>query len=63
MKKYKVPAIAFFSHNNQYGLMKNEPRHEKTCLRGLRPGKAQTSLRSHSDYLHSSYLGHSGIAG
>ena len=25
-----------------------EPRHEKTCLRGLRPGKTQTSLRSHT---------------
>ena len=23
-----------------------EPRHEKTCLRGLRPGKTQTGLRS-----------------
>ena len=25
----------------------NEPRHEKTCLRGFRPGKTQTGLRSH----------------
>ena len=24
-----------------------EPRHEKTCLQGLRPGKTQTGLRSH----------------
>ena len=24
-----------------------EPRHEKTCLRGLRPGKTQISLRSY----------------
>ena len=24
-----------------------EPRHEKTCLRGFRPGKTQTGLRSH----------------
>ena len=23
-----------------------EPRHEKNCLRGLRPGKTQTGLRS-----------------
>ena len=28
---------------------KNEPRHEKTCFRGLRPGKTQTSLRSYRD--------------
>ena len=25
----------------------NEPRHEKTCLRGFRPGMTQTGLRSH----------------
>ena len=24
-----------------------EPRHEKTCLRGLRPGKSQTGLLSY----------------
>ena len=24
-----------------------EPRHEKTCFRGFRPGKTQTGLRSH----------------
>ena len=24
-----------------YSLYANEPRHEKTCLRGLRPGKTQ----------------------
>ena len=24
-----------------------EPRQEKTCLRGFRPGKTQTGLRSH----------------
>ena len=24
----------------------NEPRHEKTCLQGLRPGKTQTGLLS-----------------
>ena len=30
---------------------KNEPRHEKTCLRGLRPGKTQTGLLSNSDQL------------
>ena len=26
-----------------------EPRHEKTCLRDLRPGKAQTGLLSYGD--------------
>ena len=26
-----------------------EPRHEKTCLRGLRPGKTQNSLLSYTD--------------
>ena len=30
-----------------------EPRHEKTCLRGFRPGKTQTSLLSHRDQLES----------
>ena len=24
-----------------------EPRHEKTCIRGFRPGKTQTGLQSH----------------
>ena len=27
----------------------NEPRHEKTCLRGLRPGKSQSGLLSYSN--------------
>ena len=27
-------------------VLRNEPRHEKTCLRGLRPGKTQTGLLS-----------------
>ena len=26
-----------------------EPRHEKTCLRGFRPGKTQTNLLSYID--------------
>ena len=29
----------------------NEPRHEKTCLRGFRPGKTQTGLLSYRDKL------------
>ena len=28
-----------------------EPRHEKTCLQGLRRGQTQTGLRSHRDWL------------
>ena len=32
-------------HTNQLTLL--EPRHEKTCIRGFRPGKTQTGLRSH----------------
>ena len=27
----------------------NEPHHEKTCIRGLRPGKTQTGLLSYRD--------------
>ena len=30
-------------------ILKIELRHEKTCLRGLGPGKTQTSLRSYRD--------------
>ena len=29
----------------------NQPRHEKTCLRGLRPGKTQTGLLSYRSKL------------
>ena len=29
----------------------NEPRHQKTCPRGFRPGKTQTSLLSYRDKL------------
>ena len=28
-----------------------EPRHEKNCLQGLRPGKSQTGLLSYSEIL------------
>ena len=30
-----------------------EPRHEKTCIRGLRQGKTQTGLLSYRDKLES----------
>ena len=30
-----------------------EPRHDKTCLRGLRPGRTQTGLLSYRDKLGS----------
>ena len=36
-----------------------EPRHEKTCLRGLRPGKTQTSLLSYRSKLESLNFGYS----
>ena len=29
----------------------NEPRHEKTCLRGFRPGPTQTGLYCHRSWL------------
>ena len=32
----------------------NEPRHEKICLRGFRPGPTQTGLNSHSRWLDAS---------
>ena len=35
-----------------------EPRHEKTCLWGLRPSKTQTGLRSHRDYLEAWNFGY-----
>ena len=31
----------------------NEPPHEKTCLRGLRPGKTQIGLLNYRDKLES----------
>ena len=33
----------------RYSVLLIEPRHEKTCLRGLRPGKTQSSLLSYRD--------------
>ena len=36
-----------------------EPRHEKTCLRGFRPGKTQTSLLSYRDKLEAWTFGYS----
>ena len=30
-------------------ILSNEPQHEKTCLRGLRPGKTQTGRLSFRD--------------
>ena len=38
---------------------KNEPRHEKTCLPGLRPGETQTSLLSYRDQLEAWNFGFS----
>ena len=33
--------------------LRYEPRHEKTCLRGLQPGKTQTGMLSYRDKLES----------
>ena len=35
-----------------------EPRHKKTCLRGLRPGKTRTGLLSYRSYLEAWNFGH-----
>ena len=40
-------------------VVQNEPRHEKTCLRGFRPGKTQTGLLSYRDKLESLNFGFS----
>ena len=34
---------------SEWSRKKTEPRHKKTCLRGFRPGKTQTSLLSYRD--------------
>ena len=36
----------------------NEPRHEKTCLRGFRPGETQTGLLSYRSQLESWNFGY-----
>ena len=36
-----------FDKNFPWKNVSYEPRHEKTCLRDLRPGKTQTGMRSH----------------
>lgn len=41
----------------QDGLFLYEPRHDKTCLRGFRPGSAQTGLYNHRRWLEISDLG------
>ena len=34
-------------HTMKNAPVRNGPRYEKTCLRGFRPDKTQTGLRSH----------------
>ena len=41
-----IPLYEYLSYSSEQRLTLFEPRHEKTCLRGLRPGKTQTGLRS-----------------
>ena len=44
-KQAGLRSLVFWcTFENLYSLVLYEPRHEKTCLRGLRPGKTQTSL-------------------
>ena len=38
--------------------MQYEPHHEKTCLRGLRPGKTHTSLHSHRSWIEAWNFGY-----
>ena len=38
-----------------------EPRHKKTCLRDLQPGKTQTGLCSHRKSLEIAYIATKGI--
>ena len=35
----------------------SQPRHDKTCLRGFRPGATQTGLYSHRRWLEALYFG------
>ena len=52
-----------WAHFGNFGLFQlltlSEPRHERTCLRGFRPGKTQTSLLCDRDQLESWNLGFS----
>ena len=51
--------VRFQGHNNMHMShtgVTNEPRHEKTCLRGLRPGLIQTGLLSYRSKLDSRNL-------
>ena len=38
-----LPNVFTTVSSNQKTLTENKPRHEKTCLRGFRPGKTQTA--------------------
>ena len=53
IRLYRFLIIAFSS------TLLIEPRHEKTCIRGLRPGKTQTGLLSYRDQLESWNFGFS----
>ena len=50
--KHDCTAI-FSMREDSFHLYLYEPHYEKTCLRGLRPGKTQTGLLSYRDELES----------
>ena len=41
----------FYDLPHDVMLVNNEPRHEKTCLRGLRPGTTRTGLLIYKEEL------------
>ena len=58
-KSARETLIYFFHMETVSEPNTNEPRHEKTCLGGLRPGKTQTDLLSYRDELESCNFGYS----
>ena len=58
-ERYQIRSTLECSVENKSGGL-NEPRHEKTCLRGggLQPGYTQTGLRSHRRYVEAWNFGY-----
>ena len=54
MTKLPATLVVIPGHSSE-----NEPRHEKCCLPGLRPGETQTSLLSYRDKLEAWNFGFS----
>ena len=54
VRKFRIIAVLkLFQTELQKIIISNEPRHKKTCLWGLRPGKTQTGLLTYRDKLES----------